>query len=177
MIKPLGDGTFGVGWLAEDTKSGDKVCLKIFKNMDEETETTFRAEVTAGQQGLIHPNVLRLLGAGKSDIKKDGESQGDEAFYIVSELAENGEAFEYVQMAGGLEEPYARALFKQLVDAVGFVHSKGFAHRDLKLENLFLAKECLVKLADFGLMKAFDGPMGDVLMTRCGTENYMAPEL
>jgi serine/threonine protein kinase len=71
---------------------------------------------------------------------KDGESMGEEAFYIVSELAENGESFEYVQMAEGLEDPYARTLFKQIVEAVGYVHSKGFAHRDLKLENLFLAK-------------------------------------
>jgi len=83
-------------------------------------------------------------------------------------------------MADGLKDnfaPHARALFKQIVDAVGFVHSKGVAHRDLKLENLFLAKDCVVKLADFGLMKAFAGPMGETLMTKCGTANYMAPEL
>jgi len=51
-------------------------------------------------------------------------------------------------------------VFKQIVEAVSFVHSKGVAHRDLKLENLFLAKDCVIKLADFGLMKAFEGPMG-----------------
>jgi serine/threonine-protein kinase Chk1 len=52
-----------------------------------------------------------------------------------------------------------------MVDAVGFVHSKGIAHRDLKLENLFLGENCAVKLADFGLMKAFAGPMGEALTT------------
>jgi serine/threonine protein kinase len=39
-----------------------------------------------------------------------------------------------------------------------FVHSKGIAHRDLKLENCFLSKDVLLKVADFGLAKAFDGP-------------------
>jgi len=177
LIKPLGDGTFGVGWLAEDMNTGDKICVKIFHTMDTETEESFRKEVSAGQQGLFHPNVLRLIGAGKSEIKKDGASNGKEVFYIVSELACNGEAFDYVQMAEGLEAPYARLIFKQMVDAVGFIHSKGVAHRDLKLENLFLGDNCAVKLADFGLMKAFAGPMGEALTTQCGTENYMAPEL
>ena len=161
LIKQLGEGNFGVGWLAEDMNTdGNKVCVKIFRNMDESTETSFRAEVSAGQQGLFHKNVLRLLGAGKSELKKDGVTVGDEIFYIVSELAENGESFEYVQMAEGLEDQYARAMFKQIVEAVSFVHSKGVAHRDLKLENLFLARDCVIKLADFGLMKAFEGPMG-----------------
>jgi len=50
-------------------------------------------------------------------------------------------------------------------------------HRDLKLENCFLDKQVSVKLADFGMMKAFNGPNGSVLQTECGTLNYMAPEL
>jgi serine/threonine protein kinase len=169
LIKPLGDGNYGVGWLANDTKRNEKVCVKLFKDMDEETEKTFRAEVAAGSQGFNHPNVLRLMAAGKSEIMKNGTPSGNSVFYIVSELAENGEAFDYAQMADGLETKYARSIFKQIVEAVGHVHSKGVAHRDLKLENLFLAKDCLVKLADFGLMKAFAGPMGSALMTECGT--------
>lgn len=75
--------------------------------MDEQSEKTFHAEVTAGQTGMNHKNVLRLLGAGRSSIIKNGSSQGD-AFYIVSELANNGEAFDYVEAAGGLTEPKAR---------------------------------------------------------------------
>lgn len=62
-----------------------------------------------------------------------------DAFYIVSELAENGECFDYCQMAEGLNYNFARGIFKQIVAGVGFVHSKGIAHRDLKLENLFLS--------------------------------------
>lgn len=51
------------------------------------------------------------------------------------------------------------------------------AHRDLKLENVFLSKETEVKVADFGLMKIFAGNGAEVLKTKCGTANYMGPEL
>merc|ERR1712166_543546 len=95
-------------------------------------------------------------------------------------LAENGELFEYLQMAGHLgqdKEPICRQLFSQLIDAIEYIHAKGVAHRDLKLENVFLGKNVDMKVADFGLMKIFSGEGGDVLKTKCGTPNYMGPEL
>jgi serine/threonine protein kinase len=95
----------------------------------------------------------------------------------VSELANNGEAFDYVEAAGGLTEPKARQMMTQLVSAVDYIHKKGVAHRDLKLENCFLDSKAQLKVADFGLQKIFDGPAGSDLMTQCGTPNYMAPEL
>jgi serine/threonine protein kinase len=45
LLKQLGDGTFGVGWAAIDTNTNDKVCVKVFKNLDEETEKTFETEI------------------------------------------------------------------------------------------------------------------------------------
>jgi len=41
------------------------------------------------------------------------------------------------------------------MSAVNFIHSKGLAHRDIKLENVFLDKNCNIKLADFGCSKVF----------------------
>lgn len=67
--------------------------------------------------------------------------KGDPTFYIVSELATNGEAYDYVEAAEGLEAKYARQLFGQLIGAIDVIHSKGVAHRDLKLENCFLTKD------------------------------------
>jgi serine/threonine protein kinase len=76
-----------------------------------------------------------------------------------------------------LKEEIARSLFKELIKAIAYVHSKGVAHRDLKLENIFLDSNVKVKVADFGLMKEFSGPNAEALRTKCGTPNYMAPEL
>lgn len=63
------------------------------------------------------------------------------------------------------------------MDAISYIHEKGVAHRDLKLENIFLDKMIRCKVADFGLMKQFEGPNAEALKTNCGTLNYMAPEL
>jgi len=90
---------------------------------------------------------------------KGNENKGD-AFYIVSELAPNGEAFDYVEAAGGLSEPKARQMFTQLTNAMDYIHKKGVAHRDLKLENCFLDTKAQLKVADFGLQKVFAGPGG-----------------
>lgn len=100
-----------------------------------------------------------------------------DVFFIVMELAANGESFDYVELAGGLDDKYARQIFTQIIDGLSYIHKKNIAHRDLKLENCFLDKDCKVKIADFGLQKAFGGPLGIQLKTRCGTPNYMAPEL
>jgi len=67
------------------------------------------------------------------------------------ELASNGEAFDYVQMAGGLEDKYVRRIFLQIIDGLSYVHRMNITHRDLKLENCFLDKDCNIKIADFGL--------------------------
>lgn len=48
--------------------------------------------------------MLVLRAAGRADIMRNGESTGTEAFYIVSEIAENGEAFDYVAAAHGLDD-------------------------------------------------------------------------
>jgi len=53
--------------------------------------------------------------------------------YIVSELAINGEAFDFVQASHGLDERQSRRMFSQIVSGVEHLHKKGWAHRDLKL--------------------------------------------
>ena len=60
------------------------------------------------------------------------------------------------------------------MSAVNFIHLKGLAHRDIKLENVFLDKNCNIKLADFGCSKVFANAQ---LSTVTGTNNYMAPEM
>lgn len=51
---------------------GTHVALKVFKDLDEDTEKTFKAEVAAGGSGMEHPNVLNLLAAGRSQIMQHG---------------------------------------------------------------------------------------------------------
>jgi serine/threonine protein kinase len=63
------------------------------------------------------------------------------------------------------------------MEAVEATHAAGIAHRDIKLENCFISKDIELKLADFGLMKFFEGELAQKLSTMCGTVAYMAPEV
>lgn len=63
---------------------------------------------------------------------------------------------------------------KQLVDAVGYMHSKNLVHRDLKLENILFDKELNLKIADFGFATFRNTSQ---LSSYRGTKTYMAPEI
>jgi serine/threonine protein kinase KIN1/2 len=58
---------------------------------------------------------------------------------------------------------------------VTFIHKNDLAHRDIKLENIFLSDKFVPKIGDFGLSKKFK--KGSKMSTWCGTEGYMAPEI
>ncbi len=64
------------------------------------------------------------------------------------------------------------------MDAIGYLHSMGFAHRDLKPENLLYSSpdpDATIKISDFGLAKVISS--NDLMMTACGTPSYVAPEI
>ncbi len=55
------------------------------------------------------------------------------------------------------------------MDGIGYIHSKGVVHRDMKLDNVFLDENLNAKIADFGFCKKFTGEDTDLLRTRCGS--------
>ena len=57
------------------------------------------------------------------------------------------------------------------------MHEQGMAHRDLKLENCFVNKEVIIKVADFGTCKYFEGEKKFPLRSHVGTTPYMPPEV
>ena len=57
------------------------------------------------------------------------------------------------------------------------MHNKGVFHRDLKAENIFLSKDLVLKIADFGYSKNKSEMSGNLTTTQVGTKSYMPPEL
>lgn len=129
---------------------------------------------------LNHPNVLALYHF----------FEDEERVYLVMELCARGEVYSLLRRrreAGEkavLAEGEARAIFRDVVAGLKFLHSRGIIHRDLKLSNVLLAESGQAKIADFGLAvdsssneAAFQDDDDSSERTICGTPNYLAPEI
>ena len=103
---------------------------------------------------LDHPHVINQIEYGTDTyIKNSGKEKT--VSYIVLELALGGELFDFIAIAGKLDESMARYYFKQFMEGLNYCHMSGVSHRDLKPENLLLDNDFKLKIADFG----FAGPI------------------
>lgn len=130
----------------------------------------FQTEIAALRQ-LHHPNIIKLY-----DVYLTGDK-----IYIIMELMEGGEIFDYVVQKGTLTEDEASRIVRKVTSALVYMHENNICHRDLKPENLLLKKrpegpddDINVKIIDFGLSKAMEEP---VARTFLGTRGYLAPEM
>ena len=71
--------------------------------------------------------------------------------YIRLELLPNRMLYEYIMSDGGLPPPICRYFFKELLTGINSIHTAGWAHRDLKLDNIGLDQDYNPKIIDLGL--------------------------
>lgn len=123
---------------------------------------------------LKHPNIVTFYGINEKGfyVKKDGRIDM-KACYSISEICPNGDLWEYVEYSGRFTEKYCRYLFKQIISALEYMHSKGIYHRDIKPHNMLLNENFEIKITDFGFATNKEGPLD----TQLGTPEYEAPEL
>jgi serine/threonine protein kinase len=115
---------------------------------------------------LAHENVIQLKDAYETDT----------ALVLVLELASGGELFEYLEAAEHFPEEVSHYFFQQLVLGVQYCHERDVCHRDIKLENLLLSKDGLLKISDFGLSQIM--PKGTYRrQEQAGTQAFWAPEV
>jgi serine/threonine protein kinase/tetratricopeptide (TPR) repeat protein len=181
ILEKLGSGGMGEVYLAEDTRLGRKVALKLLAEeltQNRDRLSRFDQEAYAAS-ALNHPNILTIY------------EMGDEAgrHYIVTEFIDGitlrkrlagipmdvGEVLDVaIQVAGALEE----------------AHAAGIVHRDIKPENIMIRRNKHVKVLDFGLAKLTERPVSEEADTEAitralvqtdagvvlGTSQYMSPE-
>lgn len=166
----LGEGSFAKVKRAVNVETGQSFAVKILdkeKLFHHKIVNHFKREICTLKL-IRHPNVVRLYEVLASKKK----------IYIVLEFVDGGELFNEVSRNGKLEESDARKYFQQLIDAVGYCHSRGVYHRDLKPENVLLDANGNVKISDFGLSALPQQFREDGLLhTTCGSPNYVAPEV
>jgi len=181
VLAPIGAGGMGEVYRTRDSRLGREVALKIlpaaFAN-DPDRVRRFEQEGRAAA-ALNHPNIVVIYDVGSQDG----------VFYAAAELLE-GETLR--ERLAGSPLPVRKAIDYGIQTARGLAaaHAKGITHRDLKPENLFLTKDGLVKILDFGLAKQSEArPAGGARPTELatqpietdpgkvlGTVGYMSPE-
>ncbi|CAF4040162.1 unnamed protein product [Rotaria sp. Silwood2] len=157
----LGKGTYGKVKLALDKRKNEQVAIKTIKKSRIENPhdlARIRREIDF-MTSLNHPYIIK--------VKEVYESR--EKIILVMEYASGGELYDYLNRMKRIPESQARAIFRQIVSAVHFLHKNQIVHRDLKLENILIDHNGDIKLADFGLIL--------IRHTFCGSPLYASPEI
>ncbi|EKM77685.1 hypothetical protein AGABI1DRAFT_114985 [Agaricus bisporus var. burnettii JB137-S8] len=148
-IEKIGEGTYGVVYKARDSNNGQIVALKKIRleAEDEGVPSTAIREISLLKE-LKDDNVVKLL-----DIV-----HADQKLYLVFEFLDV-DLKRYIETSRPLKMDIVKKFCHQLNKGLLYCHAHRVLHRDLKPQNLLIDKNDNLKLADFGLARAFGIPM------------------
>lgn len=185
ILKVLGQGGFGITYLAIQVRLDRKVAIKEFfmKDFCERNETT--RQVTLGTAGsretvnscrmkflkeakhiakLDHPNIIRII-----DVFDENSTS-----YYVMEYIEGG-SLENKLGTTGLSMSDATRYILQVAEALKYIHKKNIAHLDIKSSNIMLNGNDEIVLIDFGVSKQYDLTGGQTSVSPVGRSSGYAP--
>jgi serine/threonine protein kinase len=169
-ISPLNHGSFGMVFMARDTKTNETVAIKCLTKRSASPDAYLDFAIDDNSEELVlhgqlgsHPNIVNLVDSFETDAH----------VYLVLEFCPRGDLYEAIRSGHGpLETEHVRRFMLELIDAVAHSHAKGIYHRDIKPENIFLTQSGSMKLGDFGLATADEW----TYETTVGSDRYMSPE-
>jgi len=173
LLQRIGEGVFGevyLGSLKTNLKGTQYALKKISKSHPKFRKASITREIAAGKL-LQHPCIIRF-----EESFETGSS-----VYLVMEYFHSDDLYSVLEDREfePFTENESKKMFRQLIAALVYSHSKGVAHRDVKLENMLIDKSGQIKLIDFGLCDfVFDGNRQLKLsMESVGSPAYIAPEI
>ena len=180
IVRLLGKGGMGEVYVAEDTKLGRRVALKVLPEetaADPDRRARFQREARA-VAALNHPNIVTLHSV----------EEADGVHFITMELIEGKTLGELIPRKGFTPDRLLEIAIP-LADAVSSAHRAGITHRDLKPDNIMVDDRGRLRVLDFGLAKLHDPEDPDDGETQAptavvetgegkilGTVAYMSPE-
>eukprot|EP00744_Colponema_vietnamica_P003082 GILI01004766.1.p1 GENE.GILI01004766.1~~GILI01004766.1.p1 ORF type:complete len:314 (-),score=90.79 GILI01004766.1:85-975(-) len=149
-LEKIGEGTYGVVYKAKDRTTGEIFALKKIRleAEDEGIPSTAIREISLLKE-LQHINIVRLHDVVHTERKLTLVFE-----YLDQDLKKLLDVCE-----GGLDPQTTKSFLFQLLRGIAFCHQHRVLHRDLKPQNLLINREGMLKLADFGLARAFGIPV------------------
>jgi serine/threonine protein kinase len=165
ILHRLGAGGMGEVYLAEDTRLGRKVALKLLPAglaADEEAKRRFTQEARAAS-ALNHPHIITIYEIG-TDLSRD---------FIAMEYVE-GKSLRSLLARGKIELRRAAELAAQAASGLAAAHETGIFHRDIKPDNLMVSRAGQLKILDFGLAKLREKPPAALMASELTTASGLA---
>jgi serine/threonine protein kinase len=166
-MEKVGEGTYGVVYKSRDKQTGEIVALKKtrLETEDEGVPSTAIREISLLRE-LSHPNIVDLKDVIHSDQK----------LYLIFEFLDQ-DLKKYMDLVGKKLKPMlVKSYLYQLLQGITFCHKRRILHRDLKPQNLLIDRQGTLKIADFGLARAFGVPIR-TYTHEVVTLWYRAPEI
>ena len=168
LERTLGSGATGKVKLARNSKTGEKVGIKIIKKelfYDKPSLKVIIQREISVMKLMFHPHVIKIY-----DVLEDPGF-----LFLIIEYASNGELFSFLVQRKKINNREALCFFQQIISGLEYCHTHKICHRDLKLENILLDSNYNIKIADFGMASlSFPNKM---LKTFCGSPHYASPEI
>ncbi|CAK0845421.1 unnamed protein product [Prorocentrum cordatum] len=166
--KELGAGGYGVVCEGKDKHTAISYAVKLIQKTRLTNMEKLEKEIRIMTK-LDHPNVVKLFQT----------FQDSRYVYLVMEMCQGGELFDRIIEEKHFTEKDAATVMQQVFRGIHYTHAVDIVHRDLKPENLMLLnkgpiKGNTVKVIDYGIAAEWKG---ELLVSKNGTLDYMAPEL
>lgn len=168
VIEKLGEGSFGRALLAIDPDNELCVIKEIgISRMSCKEFDEAKKEVEVLSQ-MEHPNIVSY----RDSFEENG------TLYIIMDYCDGGDLYTRINAQKGMPFPEDIILdwFVQICLAVKHVHDHKILHRDIKSQNIFLTKNGVVKLGDFGIARVLNSTC-ELARTCIGTPYYLSPEI
>lgn len=182
ILSLIGKGGMGEVYLAQDTRLGRKLALKLLpKSFTQDSDRVRRFQQEARTaSALNHPNIITVYDIG----------QFDGLYFIATEFIE-GETMRALLGRKDVSRESLLELMTQVADGLAKAHGANIVHRDLKPDNVMRTRDGFAKVLDFGLAKLVEpqtassdptATVATLLMEQTkpgivmGTPGYMSPE-
>ncbi len=169
LIEQIGAGGMAVIYRAQDMVLGRIVAIKVLRPSlvgDPEFLVRFKREAQSAAR-LSHPNIVTV-----HDVGQDGPN----THYIVMEHVEGQNLKQLIRARGAFDVDAALAIIIEVCKGVGYAHRAGLVHCDIKPQNILVTPDNMIKVADFGIARAFTATQTEHEEVVWGSPHYFSPE-